>query len=82
MSLTISIFAVLVFIIIVNTSLDHLFNWWFREVYKNMDEADYVLKQVEESGIDLGYVYQRLEDEGIQKFITPFKKGLQQVENT
>jgi len=51
-------------------------------IYKNMDEADYVLKQVEESGIDLGYVYQRLEDEGIQKFITPFKKGLQQVENT
>jgi len=43
MSLTISIFAVLVFIIIVNTSLDHLFNWWFREVYKNMDEDGTIL---------------------------------------
>jgi len=41
--ITVSIFAVLVFIIIVNTVLDHLFNWWLREVNKHSDEDGYIL---------------------------------------
>ncbi len=49
-------------------------------IYENMDEADQTIQQIKDLGIDLKYVNQRLEDEGIQKFITPFEKGLQQVE--
>jgi transaldolase len=39
-----------------------------------------ILRKVQQTGIDLDHVAQRLEDEGIQKFIDAFDKGLQAVE--
>ncbi len=46
-----------------------------------IDKGDPLLigEQLRALGIDFGYVAQRLEDEGIQKFIEPFEDGLRAV---
>lgn len=43
------------------------------------DDPVEVGRKLESLGIDFGYVAQRLEDEGIQKFIEPFEAGLKAV---
>lgn len=47
---------------------------------ENVDEAKQVLQQLKEVGIDLDAITQKLEDEGIQKFIKPFDSLLQAIE--
>jgi len=43
-------------------------------------EAQRVLKQLAEAGVDLDAVTQRLEDEGVEKFIKPFDHLLKSIE--
>lgn len=50
-------------------------------ILENVDTVDDDVSRISAIGIDLDYVSQRLEDEGIQKFIDPFKEGLKQVED-
>jgi transaldolase/transaldolase/glucose-6-phosphate isomerase len=47
---------------------------------ENAEEAKQVLQQLKEVGIDLDAITQKLEDEGIQKFIKPFDHLLQTIE--
>jgi len=47
---------------------------------ENVAEAEKILKTLPELGIDLSKVTQRLEDEGIQKFIDPFDRLLASLE--
>lgn len=48
---------------------------------QNMPEAANTLVRIKNAGIDLDTVTQQLEDEGIEKFNTPFKKLLQAIED-
>jgi transaldolase/transaldolase/glucose-6-phosphate isomerase len=47
---------------------------------QDLDEATYVLDQLEEKGIDLKEISQKLEDEGVEKFIAPYEKLLKAIE--
>ncbi len=49
-------------------------------VEQDLDEAQKKLKLLDEVGINLGYVTQQLEDEGIQKFIDPFNDLMDTLE--
>jgi len=46
----------------------------------NLPQADHVLETVQKSGIDLEAIAQRLEDEGIAKFVQPYDKLLGSIE--
>jgi transaldolase len=48
---------------------------------QDLDEATYVLDQLEEAGIDLAQITQRLEDEGVEKFNGPYDKLLKAIED-
>ncbi|MDQ8205047.1 transaldolase [Pelagicoccus sp. SDUM812003] len=48
-------------------------------IRKPSEQADLIMEQLEAMGVDMAYVAQRLEDEGIQKFIQPFEDGLAAV---
>jgi transaldolase len=48
-------------------------------VEKDVDESKKDMSTLEEVGIDINYVTQRLEDEGIQKFIEPFDNLLKNL---
>lgn len=47
---------------------------------QDLDEATFVLDKLEEAGIDLKQISQQLEDEGVEKFITPYAKLLSAIE--
>jgi len=47
----------------------------------NLDQATEVLQRVKDAGISIDEITQKLEDEGIEKFITPYKKLLQAIED-
>jgi transaldolase/transaldolase/glucose-6-phosphate isomerase len=47
---------------------------------ENIEESQIVLQELKELGIDLKSVSQKLEDEGIQKFIKPFEHLLQVID--
>lgn len=49
-------------------------------VENDLDSAGKNFNQLAELGIDIGYVTQRLEDEGIQKFIEPYDALLKNLE--
>lgn len=44
------------------------------------EEPQDILEKLDEIGIDLPYVSQRLEDEGIQKFIDPYESAIEAIE--
>lgn len=46
-----------------------------------LEKATELLQQVKAAGIDLDAITQQLEDEGIEKFIKPYDKLLQAIEN-
>jgi transaldolase len=46
----------------------------------NIEESQFVLRKLKELGIDLKAVSEKLEDEGIQKFIQPFEHLLQVID--
>lgn len=46
----------------------------------NLSEADHILATVQRNGIDLEEIAQRLETEGIQKFVQPYDKLLGSIE--
>jgi transaldolase/transaldolase/glucose-6-phosphate isomerase len=48
---------------------------------QNLDEATRVLEQLQEKGIDLKEISQKLEDEGVEKFIAPYDKLLKAIED-
>ena len=48
-------------------------------VEQNIEQDATYLKQLQEVGINLDCVTQQLEDEGIQKFIEPFKELIKSV---
>ncbi len=48
---------------------------------QNLDEATHVLEQLQEKGIDLKDISQKLEDEGVEKFIAPYDKLLKAIED-
>jgi transaldolase/transaldolase/glucose-6-phosphate isomerase len=48
---------------------------------QNLDEATRVLDQLEEKGINLKEISQKLEDEGVEKFIAPYDKLLKAIED-
>ncbi|MBN2366165.1 MAG: transaldolase [Calditrichaeota bacterium] len=50
-------------------------------VEEDLDESRKHLKMLDEVGINLDYVTQQLEDEGIQKFIDPFRALLKTIED-
>jgi transaldolase len=47
---------------------------------ENVEKAQLVLQQLEEIGIDLKSVSQKLEEEGIEKFVKPFEHLLQVID--
>jgi transaldolase len=47
---------------------------------QDLDEATFVLDKLQEIGIDLKQISQKLEDEGVEKFITPYAKLLSAIE--
>jgi transaldolase len=47
---------------------------------QDLDEATFVLDKLEEAGINLKEISQNLEDEGVEKFITPYAKLLSAIE--
>jgi transaldolase len=48
---------------------------------QDLDKATYVLDQLEEKGIDINQISQKLEDEGVEKFIAPYDKLLKAIED-
>jgi transaldolase len=48
---------------------------------QDLDEATYVLDQLDEAGINLAQITQKLEDEGVEKFIAPYDKLLKAIED-
>lgn len=50
-------------------------------LFQDLDEATYVLNQLEEAGINLAQITQQLEDEGVEKFIGPYDKLLKAIED-
>jgi transaldolase len=48
---------------------------------QDLDEATYVLDQIETAGFNLTELSQQLEDEGVEKFIAPYNKLLQAIED-
>ena len=48
---------------------------------QNLDEATSVLDQLEKAGIDINQISQKLEDEGVEKFIAPYDKLLKAIED-
>jgi transaldolase len=48
---------------------------------QNLDQATEYLQRVKDAGIDLDEITQKLEDEGVEKFITPYEKLLQAIED-
>jgi transaldolase len=47
---------------------------------ENVEKAQLVLQQLKEIGIDLKSVSQKLEEEGIEKFVKPFEHLLQVID--
>jgi transaldolase len=48
---------------------------------QNLDQATEYLQRIKDAGIDLDEITQKLEDEGVEKFITPYEKLLQAIED-
>lgn len=48
-------------------------------IEENADQAEDIIQRIQKLGIDPEYVSQRLEDEGIQKFIDPFEAAMDRV---
>jgi transaldolase len=48
---------------------------------KDLEQATENLQKIKDAGIDLDEITQKLEDEGIEKFITPYNKLLQAIED-
>ena len=48
---------------------------------QNLDQATSVLDQLEKAGIDINQISQKLEDEGVEKFIAPYDKLLKAIED-
>ncbi len=52
-----------------------------RRLEDNLDEAQYILDHLSDIGIDLDDVTDQLEREGIDKFVQPFEKLMETLEN-
>jgi transaldolase len=48
---------------------------------KDLDLATEYLQKIKDAGIDIDEITQKLEDEGVEKFITPYEKLLQAIED-